>query len=105
MLDHDMGLQRGAKVVKPDDEIDNDRRIKAVESQISEIKSFLLLNEGDKLHKNEKEDELNGLGRIRTGDLRRVKTGVLAVFEAFSAGDISGEMPMILRTYLIDSCG
>ncbi|MGZ5563126.1 MAG: hypothetical protein ACXWEM_04740 [Halobacteriota archaeon] len=31
----------------------------------------------------------NGLGRIRTGDLRHVKTEDLAVFEAFSVGDIT----------------
>ena len=31
----------------------------------------------------------DGLGRIRTGDLRRVKTEDLGVFEAFSVGDIT----------------
>jgi len=31
----------------------------------------------------------DGLGRIRTGDLRHVKTEDLAVFEAFSVGDIT----------------
>ena len=31
----------------------------------------------------------DGLGRIRTGDLRRVKTEDLGVFEAFSSGDIT----------------
>jgi hypothetical protein len=59
-------------------------RLKDLESQISELKSLLLLNESDKLHKNKKEDEHNGLGRIRTGDLRRVNTGDLALFVAFS---------------------
>ena len=59
-------------------------RLKDLESQISELKSLLLLNESDKLHKNKKEDEHNGLGRIRTGDLRHVKAGVLALVEQFS---------------------
>jgi hypothetical protein len=31
----------------------------------------------------------DGLGRTRTGDLRRVKTEALGVFEAFSVGDIT----------------
>jgi hypothetical protein len=31
----------------------------------------------------------DGLGRIRTGDLRHIKAGDLGVFEAFSMGDIT----------------
>jgi len=48
-------------------------RLAALETEISELKSLLLSNEGDNLHKNKKEDKFNGLGRIRTGDLRHVK--------------------------------
>ena len=73
VLDNNMVLQPGEKVVKPDDEKDNDRRLKALESQISELRFLLLLNESTSFNKNRKEDVLNGLGRIRTGDLRHVK--------------------------------
>ena len=52
MLDYDMVLQPSEKVVKPDVEIDNDRRFTVLESQINELKSLLLLNEVDKLHRN-----------------------------------------------------
>jgi hypothetical protein len=42
------------KVVKPDDEIDNDQRFTALQSQINELKSLLLLNESDSLNKTQK---------------------------------------------------
>jgi hypothetical protein len=73
LLENHTVLQPGEKVVKPHDDADNDRRFKALESQISELKSSLFLNECDLLHKTKKEDGPNGLGRIRTGDLRHVK--------------------------------
>jgi hypothetical protein len=78
-----MVLQPGEMVVKPDEETNNDRRLKALELQINQLKSLFLLNEGAILHKIKKEDELNGLGRIRTGDLRRVKTEVLEHAKSF----------------------
>jgi hypothetical protein len=83
VLEADRVLQLGAKVVKPYDEQDYNQRFKGLESQISELRSFLLLNESTSFHKNKKEDELNGLGRIRTGDLRRVKTEALALAPLF----------------------
>ena len=63
-------LQLNDKVLQLSAESSIEARLSEVESQISELKSLLLLNEGDSLHKNEKND---GLGRIRTGDLRHVK--------------------------------
>ena len=59
-----MVLQPSQKVVKPDAETDYDRRLQALESQINELKSFLLLNEGDCLHKNNKEAQ----GKWARGD-------------------------------------
>lgn len=44
VLDNNMVLQHSEKVVKPGDEIDNDQRFTALESQINELKSLLLLN-------------------------------------------------------------
>jgi hypothetical protein len=73
VLDDDIVLQHSEKVVKPDDEIDNDQRFDALESQINQLESLLLLNDSNSLHEIEKEDKPNGLGRIRTGDLRHVK--------------------------------
>jgi hypothetical protein len=73
VLDADSVLQLGAKVVRPYDEQDYDQRFEGLKSQISELISFLLLNESTSFHKNKKENERSGLGRIRTGDLRRVK--------------------------------
>jgi hypothetical protein len=48
----------------------------ALVSEINELKSLLFSNESSYPHKN----ETNGLGRIRTGDLRRVKASDLAGF-------------------------
>jgi hypothetical protein len=70
VLDNNMVLQPGEKVVKPDDEKDNDQRFEALESQICELISLLFSKEGDGLRKNL---NANGLGRIRIGDLRHVK--------------------------------
>ena len=73
MLDNNMVLQPSERVVKPYIDMDNDQRFKTLESHINELRSLLLSNESASFHKNEKEDEPNGLGRIRTGDLRHVK--------------------------------
>ena len=63
VLDNDKVLQPDDKVVKPDAKIDNDRRFAALESQISELKSLLLLNESDSpLEKRKQKAE----GEIRT---------------------------------------
>jgi hypothetical protein len=70
VLNNDMVLQPDEKVVKPDGETDNDCRFKALESEISELKSLLLTNERESYTEITKTD---GLGRIRIGDLRRVK--------------------------------
>ena len=64
VLDNNMVLHPSQKVVKPDAETDYDRRLQALESQINELKSFLLLNEGDCLHKNNKEAQ----GKWARGD-------------------------------------
>jgi hypothetical protein len=58
VLDNDTVLQPSEKVVKIFDETDYNRRFEALESQICELKSFLLLNESDHLHENKKEDKL-----------------------------------------------
>ena len=63
-----------SKVSKLSLETDVGARLSELESEIKKLKSLLLLNEGYSLHKNKKEGDPNGLGRIRTGDLRRVKT-------------------------------
>jgi hypothetical protein len=61
-----------------------DQRFHSLEKDIKELKSQLFLNESGFGHDTLK---INGLGRIRTGDLRRVKTEDLWVSEAFSVGD------------------
>jgi hypothetical protein len=48
VLHHDMVLQHGEKVVKLDNEIDDDQRFDALESQIAELRSLLLENENQK---------------------------------------------------------
>jgi hypothetical protein len=63
VLDSDMVLQLGEKVVKPDCETDNDRRFKALESEINELKSLLILNEIYNSHENRKQ---KAEGEIRT---------------------------------------
>jgi hypothetical protein len=72
------------KVIQLDYKKDVEERLLVLESEINESKSFLLLNESVKINKNKKEAQLNGLGRIRTGDLRHVKAGDLALKLAFS---------------------
>jgi hypothetical protein len=63
VLVNDSVLQPDDKVVKPDAKIDNDRRFVALESQIDELKSLLLLNESDSPHEKEKQ---KAEGEIRT---------------------------------------
>ncbi len=58
------------KICANDGQSQVEERISALETEISELKSLLLLNEGSCLHQKGKTD---GPGRIRTGDLRRVK--------------------------------
>jgi hypothetical protein len=70
VLDNDMVLQPNEKVVKLNDEIDTDQRFKVLESQISELKSLLLLNESASFNETDKK---GGPDAIRTHDLRRVK--------------------------------
>jgi len=50
-------------------------RISSLESEIRDLKSSVLKNEDLLDNCNKKGTQLNGLGRIRTGDLRHVKTG------------------------------
>jgi len=72
---------------------DLDQRLSAIESQIVEIKSLLLTHEIQKAPQSplfhQSTLKTNGLGRIRTGDLRRVKTEVSEVFAAFPSGAIT----------------
>ena len=60
-----------SKVSKLSLETHIDTRLSALESQINELKSLLLLNESPIYHKKQKTD---GLEAIRTPDLRRVKS-------------------------------
>ncbi len=71
-------------VLKPSEEVlkqrlseSLDKRLFALESQIAELKSLLLKNENPKAPQSplfpQSTAKNNGLGRIRTGDLRHVK--------------------------------
>ena len=62
-------------------------RLSELESEFRTLKSSILKNEGLMENLNKKGAQENGLGRIRTGDLRRVKTEVLGLSEAFSLGE------------------
>jgi|BarGraIncu01122A_1022018.scaffolds.fasta_scaffold05744_4 hypothetical protein len=73
VLDSDTVLQPSEKVVKYYDETEYNRGFEALESQISELRSLLILNEVDNLHRNKNEADSNGPTEIRTQDLRRVK--------------------------------
>ncbi len=73
MSDDDTVLQLNEKVVKSEDHKDYEFRLSALESGISELKSLIFSKESAHHDKNEN----NGLGRIRTGDLRRVKACIL----------------------------
>ena len=72
MQNNDEVLQPNDKVVKRIERDKCGRRFCALESKISYLKSLLFLNNGDQPHQDKKEARLNGLGRIRTGDLRHV---------------------------------
>jgi hypothetical protein len=66
-------LKPSEEVLKPVEAIAAETRLSALESDIRDLKSSILKNEGlidDCIKKGAQE---NGLGRIRTGDLRRVK--------------------------------
>jgi hypothetical protein len=82
-------IQPEPKVIQLNCQKDFEERLLELESEIKELKSLLLLNELDNLHRNKNAAHFNGPGAIRTPDLRRVKTEVLGVFEAFSVGDIT----------------
>jgi hypothetical protein len=58
------------QVAKPSLETDIKNSLFALELEVKELRSFLLANQGDSIRNTQK---TNGLGRIRTGDLRRVK--------------------------------
>jgi|GEM_PF-1386298 hypothetical protein len=75
-------LKQSEAVLKPVKNIGANARLSAFESDIEELKSLLFSNESFYPHKN----ETNGLGRIRTDDLRRVKTEDLAFFAFFVFG-------------------
>jgi uncharacterized small protein (DUF1192 family) len=63
-------IQRASKIIQLDSSDSVEKRLSALEKEINKLKPALLINEQLNLHKNIKND---GLGRIRTGDLRRVK--------------------------------
>jgi hypothetical protein len=73
VLNADNVLQSFYNIVTSDDERDIHRRLEAVESQIKELRSLLLLNESFSYHDIEKRGHESGLEAIRTPDLRRVK--------------------------------
>jgi hypothetical protein len=54
--------------------------------KLTGLKSLLLGIKGDCICNTQK---TNGLGRIRTGDLRHVKTEDLGLSEAFAVGEIT----------------
>jgi hypothetical protein len=62
-----------SKVSKLSLETHIETRLSALESQINELKSLLILNESARIHKIKKEADSNGPAEIRTQDLRRVK--------------------------------
>jgi hypothetical protein len=63
-----------------DEETSTKKQLSSLESQITELKSLLLTNGHRKAPRSPLFHQSNsvsdGLGRIRTGDLRSVKTGV-----------------------------
>ena len=73
----DSVLKQSKEVLKPEPYRGLDQRLSALESQITELKSLLLENENQEAPQSplfrQSTQKTNGLGRIRTGDLRRVK--------------------------------
>jgi hypothetical protein len=61
------------------------KHLLSLESQINELKSLLLANENSSANKIKND----GPGRIRTGDLRRVKTEDLGLSEGFPEDEIT----------------
>src|SRR5665647_838838 len=66
----DSVLKQGEEVLKPLHKNDANARLSALESEISDLKSLLLLNERASFHETDKK---GGPDAIRTHDLRRVK--------------------------------
>jgi hypothetical protein len=66
VLDNSMVLQPSETVVKPDHETNNDRRIKALKSQIAELKSLILQKSIES-----EEDKENQRPRARDSNPRR----------------------------------
>ncbi len=50
-----------------------ENRVFDLETEIKVLRSFFIKNDSFKVDPNKKEPQPNGLGRIRTGDLRRLK--------------------------------
>ena len=65
--------QFDSKVIQLDGLDCIESRLLKLESEIDAVKALILSKESERFHKNEKENEIYGPGRIRTGDLRRVK--------------------------------
>jgi hypothetical protein len=73
-----------AKVAQPRAQNDIRSRLLALELEIRELKLVIQRNESSEDNLNEKGIQKDGLGRIRTGDLRHVKAGNLAFILTFS---------------------
>ena len=73
MSNGDSVLKQREEVLKPLHKNDANARLSALESEISDLKSLLLLNESASFHETDKK---GGPTEIRTQDLRRVKTEV-----------------------------
>ena len=69
----DTVLKPKSEVLKTDPNTSADARFLSLESEIKEIKTFLFDFKSKKESQFKKENKNNGPGRIRTGDLRRVK--------------------------------
>ena len=70
MSNGDSVLKQREEVLKPLHKNDANARLSALESEISDLKSLLLLNESASFHETDKK---GGPGGIRILDLRRVK--------------------------------
>ena len=70
MSNGDSVLKQREEVLQPIEKNDANARLSALESEISDLKSLLLLNESASFHETDKK---GGPTEIRTQDLRRVK--------------------------------
>ena len=70
MSNGDSVLKQREEVLQPIEKNDANARLSALESEISDLKSLLLLNESASFHETDKK---GGPGGIRILDLRRVK--------------------------------